>query len=127
MAEAPILLVLISRYFERKTTIRSLLEVLERSTQRFTDVEVGQLAEVEAIQLLGQLLKQPAEDDTLRPLQQRIVQRAERSPFYIEEIVRMLIDQHILIKKHGRFEIAPNTDQTLAHFPATLEPDPDTF
>ncbi len=120
LTEASVLIVLISRNLERKTTIRPLLEVLQRSTQRFTDVELGRLGDSEAIQLLAQLLKQSTHDNALLQLEQRIVQRAEGNPFYIEEIVRMLIDQQILVKQNGRFVVATNTDQTLAHFPATL-------
>ncbi len=121
ISDAPILLILVSRNFERKTTIRPLLDTLERSALRFTDVELGRLGDNEAIELLAQLLKHNGDDGSMRQLQQRIVQRAEGNPFYIEEIVRMLIDQHILVKQNNRFEIAANTDETLAQFPATLK------
>jgi hypothetical protein len=50
------------------------------------------------------LLKGSGGEGSLYQFQQRIVQRAEGNPFYIEEIVRMLIEQQILVRHNGRFE-----------------------
>jgi class 3 adenylate cyclase/tetratricopeptide (TPR) repeat protein len=121
ISEAPILLVLISREFERKTTIRPLLDILEKSPQRFVDVRLKRLSEAEALQLLTQLLKGTDEEGPLYQLQQRIVKRAEGNPFYIEEIVRMLIDQQVLIQYNNHFALTTRPEESLDQLPGTLK------
>lgn len=121
MSEAPILFVLISREFERKTTIRPLLDILEKSPLRFTDVRLHRLSDGEAMQLLSQLLKGSDDEGLFYQFQQRIVQRAEGNPFYIEEIVRMLIEQQILVRHNGRFQPTTRPEDSLEHLPGTLK------
>jgi predicted ATPase/class 3 adenylate cyclase len=60
----------------------------------FQRINLNLLAEVDSQQLVGELLqKMDAIPDTLRDL---IVTRAEGNPFYVEEIIRMLIDDGVI-------------------------------
>lgn len=90
-SDLPMLTILVSREYERSTVARPLLAVLVDRDERFTDIRLDALSEEEARQLVICLLERAGLE---RPgLADRIVQRAEGNPFYIEEIVRMLLEK----------------------------------
>ena len=46
-------------------------------------------------------------DGLPKPLRDRVLERAEGNPLFVEEVVRMLIDRGILIQRDGRWVAAP--------------------
>ena len=54
-------------------------------------------------------------------LKQMIPQRAEGNPFYLEEIIRMLIDRGIICRSDGHWQMAPDADLADLQVPSTLQ------
>jgi len=117
--EAPLLLILISRDSERKTVIRSLIAAAEKNADQLLDIQLQPLSLLESQLLLDQLLSGATE--TLPPLKQRIAERADGNPFFIEEIVRMLIDQGGLIREADAWQVSPRVDELMQDVPGTLK------
>lgn len=69
-------------------------EIIARDYEhRHTDVRLNALSVAESTQLVGNLL---AADTLPEELRARILERAEGNPFYVEEIVRSLVDDNII-------------------------------
>ena len=117
--DAPLLLILISRDSERKTVIRSLIATAEKNADQLLDIQLQPLSLLESQLLLDQLL--PGATGTLPPLKQRIAERADGNPFFIEEIVRMLIDQGGLIREVDAWQVSPRVDELMQDVPGTLK------
>ncbi len=49
-------------------------------------------------------------DELPKPLRDRVLERAEGNPLFVEEVVRMLIDRGILIHRDGRWVAAPEAN-----------------
>lgn len=79
-----------------------LLEVWQRAQQRlskqFMTIDLQTLSETQSVELLTTLLNQANIPERLR---QQIIQRAAGIPFYLEEILRMLMDRGALTKHDG--------------------------
>lgn len=54
-------------------------------------------------------------------LRDMIAERAQGNPFFLEEIIRMLIDRQVISRIDGRWEIAPGADPKDLQVPITLE------
>jgi len=54
-------------------------------------------------------------------LKQMIPDRAEGNPYYLEEIIRMLIDRGIIHRAEGRWEMTPGADVRGLEVPGTLQ------
>jgi class 3 adenylate cyclase/tetratricopeptide (TPR) repeat protein len=59
--------------------------------------------------------------DLPESLKQMIPQRAEGNPFYLEEIIRMLIDRGIIRRSNSHWAMAPDADLTSFQVPSTLQ------
>ncbi len=119
LGDASILLVMVLRDFERQTSLRPLISIIEKNADRVTDIQLRRLSLAEATTLLDQLLRQPSSIHT--GLKQRIAHRAEGIPFYIEEIVRMLIDQQAIIQQGEQYKIVPKAEHYFDEIPGTLK------
>jgi predicted ATPase/class 3 adenylate cyclase len=117
--DAPLMLVLTRRDSEPEPTIRPLMATIAKSHDRLVDIQLEVLPTEEAQLLIGQLLGQTS-DESL-PLQKRIAERAAGNPFYIEEIVRMLIDRGGLRSEAGDWRLTPQVHGLLHEVPATLK------
>lgn len=56
-----------------------------------------------------------------------IQHRAEGNPFFVEEIVRMLIDQQVLVKAEERWQISPQSEEALGDLASPATPPEDTL
>jgi adenylate cyclase len=112
----PLAFVLVARP-EAQPTIRPLVEAAGHTMQ--VSVSVEGLAGDAGCRLVNQLLSPPAED--VRALAPRIVQRAGGNPFYIEEIIRVLLDRGALRREEGVWITAPWTEAVLAEVPGNLK------
>ncbi|HET8910649.1 MAG TPA: adenylate/guanylate cyclase domain-containing protein, partial [Ktedonobacteraceae bacterium] len=74
--------------------------------RNFTTINLESLSSSESSELVDALLHT---DDLPGVLRQTILARAEGNPFFVEEIVRMLIDQGVLIYKNGCWYIGSQT------------------
>ena len=89
-------------------------DLLDLTRQRFQErgriIRLQTLSDEESDELLFGLLGMP---DVPEQFRSKILQRSAGIPFYIEEILRMLIDKQILVFEKGRWKLAPDEDLTL--------------
>jgi class 3 adenylate cyclase/tetratricopeptide (TPR) repeat protein len=94
-SEAPLLMVLATRP-ERESGAWSLRQQIEaRFTHQATFVQIKPLSEEESGQLVDSLL---TISDLPQDLRRRILARADGNPFYVEEVVRSLIDSEAVVQ-----------------------------
>jgi len=108
--DIPVLVLAISR----PTMESELEEILEINQQRLHDrckiIHLQNLSSEQSDQLLFGLLGMPEIPENFRD---QIVNRAGGVPFYIEEILRMLIDKQILIQEGELWKLSTGKDVAL--------------
>lgn len=120
-ADVPLLLILVSRQLERQTLLQPLVAAAEQEPERLVDLPLQALSEVEGPLLVDQLIPQATTEASTLKL--RIAERARGNPFYVEEIIRMLIDQGGLIYSpaSGAWQVMPQSTQILNEVPGTIQ------
>ena len=120
-SDIPFLLVLVSRQAERKTVIKSLLKIAEQNSDALTDIQLQPLDEAKRQILIDQLIEQTTPE--AQSLKRRIAQRAEGNPFYVEEIIRMLLDQGglIQVETDQGWHVTPKANELLNMVPGTIK------
>ncbi len=63
---------------------------------RFTEIDLNPLSDDDSRQLVSNLLEIEALPERIRTI---ILQKAEGNPFFVEEVIRMLIDRGAIVKK----------------------------
>ena len=76
----------------------------------FSSIYLDPLSPEEAERLVGSLL---AIDDLAPDVQNRILARAEGNPFFLEEIIRQLIDEGSIIHERGRWRATPGCGEVV--------------
>ena len=84
----------------------------------FVQVPLSPLSHADSVALIDLLL---TISDLPERLKQLIPQRAEGNPFYLEEIIRMLIDRGIIRRRQDRWQVDPEADLTGLEVPRTLQ------
>lgn len=84
----------------------------------YSAIALEPLSIQESAALIDLLLTIADLPDTLR---QMIPQRAEGNPFFLEEIIRTLIDRNIIRRRAERWEMTPGADAHSFQVPRTLE------
>ena len=101
----PLLICGVSRPY-RKTPAARLQEVAGRDlAERYTEIQLAPLSQADSAQLVRNLL----EIDDLSPrVREMIVHKAEGNPFFLEEIIRALIDAGAVVHESatGRWRVA---------------------
>lgn len=120
-ADVPLLLILVSRQAERQTLLRPLIAAAEQEPEQLVDLPLQALSEAEGPLLVDQLISQATPEASTLKL--RIAERAQGNPFYVEEIIRMLIDQGGLLYSptSGVWEVLPQATQLLNEVPGTIQ------
>jgi len=85
---------------------------------RFSHIPLAPLSLADSMTLIDLLLTIHELPDRLKQL---IPQRAEGNPFYLEEMIRMLIDRGIIRRGATRWEIVPDADIEGLQVPTTLQ------
>ncbi len=88
----------------------------------FTTIILDALTREETSELITELLSTHDLPDVLLHTIQR---RAEGNPFFVEEIVRMLIDQQVLVKEDGVWRISAQTEDVLSELASPATPPED--
>lgn len=116
--ELPLLIFATSRSVEES----ALRETAERAGRRlgsqFLHVCLQTLSPDQSARLLDHLLSMLTLTAGLR---REILQRADGNPFYLEEILRMLIDQGVIRREGGRLRMAPGATLESLGVPETLK------
>ena len=82
-----------------------------------TRIALRSLSKRESWQLIEEILKKV--DQIPERLRQLVIERAEGNPFYIEELLKMLIEEGVIIKEEQHWRVALSRLKEV-HVPATL-------
>jgi predicted ATPase/class 3 adenylate cyclase len=82
----------------------------------FTEIQLAPLTAAEAMELLDHML---GPDDSVRAVQHLVIERAQGNPFFIEEIVRSLVETGVLTGRPTDYRLG--TREAKFDMPATLE------
>ncbi len=88
----------------------------QRLSDHTHEMRLGPLTSDAAGELIRNLLQL---DELPARLRDRIAGKAEGNPFYIEEVVRSLIDQGVIVPQDGRYRITDAIDTTV--IPSTVQ------
>jgi tetratricopeptide (TPR) repeat protein len=83
----------------------------------YIHLELHPLSEADSRQLVAEILRKLPEVPP--PLQELIVSRADGSPFYVEELIKMLIEDQVIVTGVDRWQVEPGRLATVK-VPATL-------
>ncbi len=119
-AETALLLVLVSRETEREAVVRPILATAANEPERLVDIQLQALSETDGHTLIEQLVQQSTAEAW--SVKEHIVKRAEGNPFYIEEIIRMLIDQGGLVREDEdmAWQVTSKANELLKTVPGTV-------
>ena len=92
--------------------------------RNFTTIALEALSKDESSELVDALLNSEELPGVLR---YTILNRAEGNPFFVEEIVRMLIDQGVLLYEDGRWHIGEESEDVLNDLSSPAMPPDDTL
>lgn len=73
-----------------------------------TEISLSALSQEESRQLIANLLQIDALPENVRLI---ILQKAEGNPFFVEEVIRMLIDRDLILLENGRWTARPGIHQ----------------
>ncbi len=116
--EAPIFLLGVTRPFQDGPLLK-LAELAEATLKdRFINIPLHSLSPDQSKILLQELMAIPNLPETLR---EQIILRASGIPFYLEEILRTLIDHNLLQRVDGNWNLAPGVDPENLGVPDSLQ------
>lgn len=116
--DTPLLLLCLSRPTDNQAVPQIQRIGAASLDNRFTNITLEPLSLQDSTTLIELLLTITDLPETLR---QVIPQRAEGNPFFLEEILRAMIDRNIIRHRHDRWEVTPGADIHSFTIPRTLE------
>lgn len=116
--QTPLLIFAISRPYEDGTLAKHVEWASKYMDDHFIDIRLRSLSPDQSEHLLFELLSIPEFPETLR---EQILQRAAGVPFYLEEILRTLIDGGVIQRDDGRWSVVPGVDTKTLGVPDTLQ------
>jgi predicted ATPase len=99
-SEAPILFCLVTRPEGDTPGWKLVTTAREIMGGGLTEMSIEALSDVDSRQLVANLLEIEALPDDVRT---HILQKAEGNPFFVEEVIRMLIDRGAIIQENGNW------------------------
>jgi adenylate cyclase len=118
LRHSPILILCISRQILPGALSRIHDWAKTHLSSQFHTLPLQGLSPSQSSQLLFQLLTIPDLPETLR---EQILDRAAGVPFYLEEILRMFIDEHVLRRENNHWRVEPGVDTSQLGVPDTLQ------
>ncbi|HHH40737.1 MAG TPA: adenylate/guanylate cyclase domain-containing protein, partial [Chloroflexi bacterium] len=112
--EAPVLFLSILRPEPRSGPLQRVREG-GMGVGLYSEVRLSPLSPEESATLIANLLRT---NQIPRALQERILEKAEGNPLFVEEIVRSLIQDGVLVEEGGRWEVTREVQ--VIHIPDTL-------
>ena len=104
---APLMVYAISRPFQGGKLGEIASQAKERLKGQFTPIHLNSLSQDQSERLLFELLAIPDLPDELR---KDVLQRSAGIPFYLEEILRMLIEERIITHEDGKWKLVLKKD-----------------
>ncbi len=118
LRKAPIFILAISRQILPGAMTKMVDWAQANLGERFQHIQLKHLSLDQSERLLFQLITTPALPEKLR---NQILMRSAGIPFYLEEILRMLIDQGAIRFESNGWQIVPEVDGTDLGVPETLQ------
>lgn len=115
---APIMIYAISRPFEGGAVQAIHERAQQRLGERYSFLRLQALPPDQSAQLLQALL---SIQDLPESLREQIIQRSAGLPFYLEEILRMLIERNIIFRQGESWRLTPGSESTAIGVPETLQ------
>lgn len=115
--QVPLLIYAISRPFQEGKIGEIVAHAKTFLGDQFAHVQLGALSPEQSERLFFQLLSVP---ELPEDLSRQVLQRAAGIPFYLEEILRMLIDANIIQREEQRWRLVPGADVSGMGVPDTL-------
>ena len=117
LKEIPLMIYGITRPYQNGPLKRIEERARERLADQFTIIELHNLSQSESTQLLDQLLTIP---DFPEPVLNQIIHKSAGIPFYLEEILRMLIERNMIRREGEHWRLVPGVEVTSLKVPDTL-------
>ncbi len=118
VSRLPVVIYVISRPFEEGL----LLKVREYGRQKlassYAEISLHSLEPEQSAQLLSSLLPMPQIPETLRA---EIIQRSAGLPFFMEEMLRVLIEKKVIFQTEDTWQLNPAVEITGLGVPETLQ------
>ncbi len=118
LKQAPLGLYAVSRPLPEGALTKIVEQAHKRLPHQVTTLQLQNLAPEQSQQLLRELLGLPDLPETLR---EHILRRAAGIPLYLEEILRMLIDDHVIQHLEGRWQFTKARSSQVFGVPDTLQ------
>lgn len=103
MQDAPIIFSFLTRPETQSEGWKVVTMLRDKLGPDLHEINLKPLSKQEATWLLANLLEIDAITEDMRSL---ILDRTEGNPFYVEEVIRMLLDQEVIIKRDGRWVVS---------------------
>jgi predicted ATPase len=107
-SEAPILFCLVTRPEQDTPGWKLVTVAREILGGSLTEMTIEALSDLDSRQLVANLLEIEALPDGVR---NHILQKAEGNPFFVEEVIRMLIDRGAIIQENGNWVAGAQIDE----------------
>ena len=106
-ASSPILFCLVSR-LERNTIGWDLItDALDKIGSRLTQIELHNLNKMESLSLIQELLEA---EEIPEDIQEMVLEKSEGNPYFIEELIRMLINEGVLTQEDQKWILTSDID-----------------
>ncbi len=115
---SPLVIYGISRPYEGGGLSQIVERARQRLVDRFVPIRLLALPMDQSKELLQSLLTVPEVPDSFK---EQIIQRAAGVPFYLEEILRMLIENKVIVRSEGHWMLSPQADVKDLGVPDTLQ------
>ena len=100
LMDAPLALCLVSRMERESTGWRLINAARDALGDGLTDLPLDALTDLDARELIANLLDIDALSEEIRSL---ILRKSEGNPYFVEEVIRMLIDRGAIVRENGRW------------------------
>lgn len=107
-SNSPILFCLVSRQDHDSIGWNLVKAARERIGPRLTEIKLGNLSESDSQSLVKQLINL---EDLPEIIRKMVLGKSEGNPYFIEELVRMLINEGVLINQGEHYSVAPKIDE----------------
>lgn len=105
--ELPILFCFLTRPDRDAPGWRLVNAARDRLGNGLVEINLQSLTETDSRQLVANLLEIEALPEKVRAI---ILKKAEGNPFFVEEVIRMLIDQEVIVQKNGSWAVEKSID-----------------
>jgi serine phosphatase RsbU (regulator of sigma subunit) len=104
---SPVLICLVTRPDRESEGWKLVMAAREQIGPRLTEFELGNLDKDESQSLVKELLDIEEIPEIIRTV---VLNKSEGNPYFIEELLRMLINEEVLVQKEDRWIVSPHID-----------------